>query len=115
MKNLVKAGIIATAFVFGLMFVGADSVNAQSRRSAEREYRRDIREAQRDYQRDLRRGRNPYRARQEYLEEISEARREYRRNMMRGRTGWYYYRNGRRVVFPYSRYNYRNGWLIRRY
>lgn len=114
MKNLVKAGIIA--FAFGLMFVmGADTVNAQSRREARREYREDIRDARRDYQRDLRRGRNPYRARREYMEEISEARREYRRNMMRGRTGWYYYRNGRRVVFPYSRYNYRNGWLIRRY
>lgn len=113
MKKLVKAGMIA--FAFGLIFVGADTVNAQSRRSAEREYREDIRDAQRDYRRDLRRGRNPYRARREYIEEISNARREYRRNLMRGRYGWYRYRNNRRVVYPYSRYNYRNGWVVRRY
>ena len=113
MKKLLKAGIIS--FAFGLMFVVADTAHAQSRREALREYRDDIRDARRDYRRDLRRGRNPYSARREYLEEISEARREYRRNLMRGRTGWYYYRNGRRVIFPYSRYTYRNGWLIRRY
>ncbi|MCC6327408.1 MAG: hypothetical protein IT174_02750 [Acidobacteria bacterium] len=121
MRNILKFGIISFAFAFGLILINADTANAQNRsyrqrdRRAQREYRRDIRDARRDYRRDLRRGENRREARREYRDDLRDARREYIRNVRRGQSGWYYTRNNRRYYRPYSSWNYRNGYFIRRY
>lgn len=114
MRSILKAGIIS--FAFGLMFVATDVVNAQTmRQEARRERREEIREARREFRRDVRRGANRREARREMREEVRDARRDFRRNVRRGNTGWYYYSNGRRVVYPYRTYHYRNGRFIRRF
>ena len=107
MKNLIRFGIIS--FAFGLIFITADTVNAQNRREARREYRSEVRDARRDYRRDIRRGESRRSARREYREEVREARRGYRketgRRVNRGynvnRNRRIYYRNGRRYVRNY--------------
>lgn len=118
MKNLLKAGVIA--FAFSLLFIGANSVNAQNRqrnREARREYRSDIRDARQDYRKDIRSGKSRREAARDYREERRDARRDYRsetgRRINRGsvisgtrraypqvRTR-VYYRNGRRYVVRY--------------
>ena len=115
MKNILKFGIIS--FAFGLIFIGAESVNAQTtRREARREYRDEVRDARRDMRRDIRRGENRRDARREFREERREARQDYRRTVRRSGNGWYIYNNGRRGAFyPTARYYYRNGRFIRRY
>lgn len=95
MKNLLRAGIVA--FTFGLLFFGADSVNAQNRRDvreARRDYRRDTRDARQDYRRDIRQGDNRRSARREYRGEIRDARRDYRNDVGRSYRGRWY-NNGR--------------------
>lgn len=127
MNKLLKLGSIP--FALGLLFVGVDSVDAQTRRETRenrREYRRDVRDARREYRDDIRDGDSrreslhEYRdnvrdARREYRRETREDRRDYRRDVRRGRDGWYWYSNGRRYVRPYSQWNYRNGWFFRVY
>ena len=114
MKNILKFGIIT--FAFGLIFVSADTVNAQTtRREARRDYREEVRDARRDMRRDIRRGENRREARREFREERREARRDYQRRVRRANNGWYLYNNGRRTYYPFSRYLYRNGVFVRRY
>jgi hypothetical protein len=114
MKNILRYGIISFAVAFGMILVNADTANAQNRRYANREYRRDVREAQRDYNRRVRNG--DYRkAQREYREDLRDARREYVQNVRRDRNGWYYYRNNRRVYRPFSMWTYNYGWFYRRY
>ncbi len=118
MKNLLKAGIVA--FAFSLMFIGADTVNAQTgqrNREARREYRGDIRDARQDRRKDIRSGTSRREANREFREERRDARQDYRsttgRRINRGsyvsgirrvvpqvRTR-VYYRNGRRYVVRY--------------
>jgi hypothetical protein len=112
MRKLVKLGIIS--FAFGIFFVGADSAQAQNRR-ATREYREDVRDARRDYRRDIRKGDSRREAQRDYNEELRDARRDYVRNVQRDRNGWFYYQNNRRYYRPFSQWNYRNGYFIRRY
>ena len=117
MRNTLKLGIIA--FVFGLFFIGADTVNGQSRenrREARREYRDEVRDARRDRRRDIRSGTSRREANREFREERRDARREYRSetgrrinrrynvNRSRGAYQQRYrvvYRNGRRYVVRY--------------
>ncbi len=102
MKNLLKAAILA--FAFSLMFVGVNSVNAQSQqriRKERREYRKDVRDARQDYRRRVSQG-NYRKARREYREDIRDARRNYRQD--KGRRI-----NNRRYRRPIVRYYYRNG------
>ena len=116
MRKLIKLGIIP-AMGLGLLFVTADVANAQTyRREARREYRDDVRDAQREYNRRVRRGENPRKARREYREDVRDARREFRDDIRRGNSGWYRYRNGRRIGFyPFASWIYRNGQFYRRY
>ena len=114
MKNILKFGILSTAFVFGIILVSADTANAQDRRYANREYREDIRDAREDYYRRMRNG-DRRKARREYREDLRDARREYIRNVQRDRYGWFWYQNGRRYHRPFSTWNYRNGYFYRRY
>lgn len=123
MKQLFKFGFLALAF--GLIFIGVDTVNAQSwerQKRERREYREEVRDARRDYRNDIRRGENRRDARREYRDEVRDARRDYRRDtgrrVYRGRQinrGYYvnrsrraypqnyrvYYRNGRRYIRSY--------------
>lgn len=120
MKNLLKVGIVA--FAFSIMFIGADSVNAQNRqktREARREYRGDIRDARQDYRKDIRSGKSRREALRDLGEERRSARRDYRSetgkrinrrilnrgilNRSRVNQPRYrvYYRNGRRYVVRY--------------
>jgi len=113
MRNILKFGIISFAMVFGLILVNATTANAQ-RRSANREYREDVRDARQDYNRRMRNG--DYRkARREYREDMRDARQDYISNVRRGRSGWYYYRNNHRYYRPYSSWRYTNGRFFRRY
>ena len=114
MKNILKFGILSTAFAFGFILISADTANAQNRRYANREYREDIRDAREDYYRRMRNG-DRRKAIREYREDVRDARREYRRNVQRDRYGWYWYQGGRRYHRPYSAWNYRNGYFYRRY
>ena len=116
MKNILKFGILSTAFAFGFILISADTASAQYRRGgyADREYRDDIREAREDYYRRMRNG-DRRKAVREYREDIRDARREYIRNVQRDRYGWFWYQNGRRYHRPYSAWNYRNGYFYRRY
>ncbi|MBS1793816.1 MAG: hypothetical protein JSS81_08175 [Acidobacteria bacterium] len=116
MKNILKLGIIA--FAFGLIFVCADTANAQSwekRREARREYRRDQNEARRDYRRRVNNG--DYRkARREYREDMRDARRDYRRSTNRNYRGRY--NNGRGYIYGRGYYNrgyIRSGRIYRRW
>lgn len=111
MRNLLKAGVIA--FTFGLMFIGANSVDAQYRqknREARREYRSDVRDARQDYRRRVNNG--DYRkARREYREDIRDARKDYRDSTGR-RVNRGYYVSGSRRAYPQqyrTRVVYRNG------
>lgn len=113
MKNILKFGIIS--FAFGLIFFSADTVNGQNRRSANREYREDIRDARRDYKRDIRKGDSLREAARDYREEVRDARRDYVRNVRRSGNNWYYYQNGRRYNRSASSWTYRNGYFYRRY
>jgi hypothetical protein len=113
-KNILKFGIISFAFTIGLILVNADTVNAQNRRYATREYREDVRDARQDYRRRIRNG--DYRkAEREYREDLRDARREYVQNVRRDRYGWYWYQSGRRFHRPFSTWNYNNGYFYRRY
>lgn len=113
MRNILKIGIIS--FAFGLVFLSADTVNAQNRREARRDYREDVRDARRDYRRDIRKGDSRREAMRDYREELRDARRDYIRDVQRDRRGWFYYQNGRRYHRPFAQWNYRNGWFYRRY
>ena len=120
MKNAIKLGIIA--FAFGLIFINAEAVNAQSRenrREARREYRDEVRDARQDRRRDIRSGTSRREANSEFREERRDAKRDYRRetgrrinrgyNVSRSRRAYpqqqqryrVYYRNGRRYVVRY--------------
>jgi len=114
MRNILKFGILSTAFLFGIILFSADTANAQDRRYANREYRDDIRDAREDYYRRMRNG-DRRKARREYREDLRDARREYIRNVQRDRYGWFWYQNGRRYHRPFSTWNYRNGYFYRRY
>ena len=114
MKNILKYGIVSFAMAFGLILVNAESVSAQNRRGANREYRQDTREARRDYNRRVRNG-DRRKAVREYREDMRDARREYVQNVRRDRNGWYWFQNGRRMNRPFSTWNYQNGYFIRRY
>ncbi|MEQ1763079.1 MAG: hypothetical protein ABL984_08040 [Pyrinomonadaceae bacterium] len=114
MKNILTFGILSTAFVFGIILVSADTVNAQNRQYANREYRDDVREAREDYYRRMRNG-DRRKAEREYREDLRDARQEYVRNVQRDRYGWFWYQNGRRYHRPFSTWNYRNGYFYRRY
>ena len=116
MKNILKFGILSTAFAFGFILISADTANAQYRSGgyADREYRDDVRDAREDYYRRMRNG-DRRKAVREYREDIRDARREYIRNAQRDRYGWFWYQNGRRYHRPYSTWNYRNGYFYRRY
>ena len=106
MRNLFKFASIA--FAFGLLFVGAESVNAQSWRTVQRErreYRENVQDARRDYRNDIRRGENPYAARREYRDEVRDARRDYRRDTRGNYWNRSYYNRG---YYPYNRYGYNN-------
>lgn len=137
MKNILKYGVFSLVAAFGLILVGADSADAQNRREARREYRRDRGEARREYSREVREARREYRddirdgdnrreARREYRGEVRDARRDYRddvrdarrervRNATRYNNGWYYYNSGRRIYRPSTQWYYRNGYFYRRY
>jgi hypothetical protein len=122
MRNLFKLGIIA--FAFGLFFIGADTVNGQSRenrREARREYRDEVRDARQDRRRDIRNGTSRREANREFRDERRDARRKYRSetgrrvnrgyNVSKSRRAYpqqqqqqryrVYYRNGRRYVVRY--------------
>jgi hypothetical protein len=114
MKNILKFGILSTAFVFGFILISADTASAQNRRYANREYREDVRDAREDYNRRVREG-NRAKAVREYREDMRDAQREYVRNVQRDRYGWFWYQNGRRYHRPFSAWNYRNGYFYRRY
>lgn len=106
MKHLIKLGFLA--FAFGLIFIGADTANAQRNRGANREYRQDVREARRDYQRRASQG-NYRKARREYREDIRDARREYRQDTGRRVNRGYYVSRSRRAYPQRTRVYYRNG------
>ncbi len=108
MKNLVKLGMLAIAFAFGLMFIGVGSANAQNIRKERRDYRKNVREARQDYRRRVSQG-NYQKARREYREDIRDARKDYRHDTGRRINNRYIYRNGRRYNRPVVRYYYRNG------
>ncbi len=112
MKNILKFGIIS--FAFGLIFITADTANAQNRRGANREYREDVRDAREDYNRRVNNG-DTRKAVREYREDIRDARQERRQNVRRSSNGWYYYQNGRRYNRPSSVWTYRSGRFFRRY
>jgi hypothetical protein len=118
MKNTLRLGIIA--FAFGILFIGADTVNGQNRenrREARREYRDEVRDARRDRRNAIRSGTSRRAANREFRDERRDARREYRSetgrrinrgyNMNRGRRAYpqqrtrVIYRNGRRYVVRY--------------
>jgi hypothetical protein len=110
MKNLIKAGIIA--FAFSLMFIGADSVNAQNRqrnREARREYREDMRDARQDFRKDIRSGKTYREARRDFREERRDARRDYRSDTGRRINRGYYVSRSRRAYPQRSTIYYRNG------
>lgn len=114
MKSIIKVGIMT--FAFGLVLIGAGTVNAQDRRDARRERRDQIRDARQEYREDLRSGKNMRKSAKEYRKEVRDARRDYRRDVRRGSNGWYIYNNGRRGTFyPFATYVYRNGRFYRRY
>jgi hypothetical protein len=112
MRNILKYGIISFVMAFGLILVNVDTANAQNRRYANREYRRDVREAQRDYERRMREG-NYYKAEKEYREDLRDARRERAYNVRRDRYGWYYMHNGRRINRPFGLWSFRGGFFYR--
>ena len=112
MKNILKFGIIS--FAFGLIFLTADTANAQNRRYANREYREDVRDARQDYNRRVRNG-DRRKAVKEYREDVRDARQDYIQNVRRSSNGWYYYQNGRRYNRPSSIWTYRSGRFFRRY
>jgi hypothetical protein len=117
MRNLLKLGIFA--FAFGLFFIGADTVNGQSRetrREARREYRDEVRDARRDRRRDIRSGTSRREANREFREERRDARRDYRsetgRRINRNRRinrGYYVSRSRRAYPQLRTRVIYRNG------
>lgn len=107
MKNVIKLGFLA--FVFGIIFVSADSVSAQNRREARREYREEIRDARKDYRRDIRKGKSYREARRDFREERRDARREYRNSTGRRVNRGYYVSRSRRAYPQKYRVYYRNG------
>ncbi len=115
MRNILKIGFLA--FAFGLIFVSAESVNAQNRREARREYREEIRDARKDYRRDIRKGKSVREARRDFREERRDARREYRKETGRNYNRGYYSNRGRRGYTQGYRVYYRNGrrYVVRNY
>ena len=105
MKNLIKLGFFA--FVFGLIFIGTETANAQNRREARREYREEIRDARQDRRRAIRSGESRRSANREFREERRDARREYRRDTGRRiNRGYYSSRNNRGYIISSSRRAY---------
>ena len=113
MRNLLKISMLA--MMFGFIFIGVDTVNAQSReRQARREYQKDIREANRDYRNRINNG-DYSKAQRKYQDDLHDARRDYNRATNRD-----YNRNNRNYNNRYyrnsnSRYYYYNGRLYRRW
>ena len=106
MKNLLKAGIVA--FAFSLIFIGAETANAQRGRQnkeARKEYRQDIREARKEYKQDRREARKEYRT--------STGRRlnngYYTSTSRRRLSNGYYTSRSRRAYPQANRFYYRNG------